>query len=159
MPQPFDYEDDFDTEEDEGRGDSDLVKNLRKQLKEQQKLLRERDERLSSLEGAVRERTVSEVLTAKGVSPKVAKLLPSDVNSPEEIENWLTDYSDVFGLGAGDPAPAAEEATTPDTMASYDRMRAVEGNGQPATGTEALQQKIQNAGNAEELMAILRSGG
>lgn len=156
MPQPFDYEDDEDDfGDDEPRGNSELVKNLRKQLKEASKALRERDERLSSLEGQVRERTVSEVLTAKGVNPKVAKLMPSDVQAPEDIEKWLTDYADVFNIAMGD-TPPAEEAGQPDTVAAYDRMRAVESNGQTMTGTEALQQKIANAGNAEELMAILR---
>lgn len=157
MPTPFDYDDeDDDFGADEGRGDSDLVKNLRKQLKEQQKLLRERDERLSSLEGAVRERTVSEVLQAKGVNPKVAKLMPRDLEaSPEAIEQWISDYADVFNIARDEP-PVAEEAAQPDSMAAYDRMRAVEGNGQAATGDQALQQKIANAGNEAELMAILR---
>lgn len=156
MPQPFDYEDDYDEDEDSGR-DSDLVKNLRKQLKEAQKGLRERDERLTSLEGAVRERTVSEVLSSKGVNPKVAKLMPADVSSPEDIDQWLTDYADVFNIGR-DEAPAAEEVAKPDQMAAYDRIRAVEGGSQTVTGTEALQQKIANAGNEAELMAILRGG-
>lgn len=158
MPAPYDYDDEY--EDDENRGDSDLVKNLRKQLKEKERLLREHSEELSSLKSGLRERTVSEVLSSKGVNPKVAKLMPSEVVTPEDIDQWLTDYSDVFNIGRDEPRSAeeAEPSEKSEKMASYDRMRAVEGDGQPSSGTEALQQKIANATNEAELMAILRGG-
>lgn len=158
MPQPYDYDDDEDDySDDSGRGD-DLVKQLRKQLKEQSKLLKDLGEENKKLSGTVRERTVADVLAARGVNPKVAKLMPSDIEaSPEAVENWINDWSDVFNIPRD--TPAAEQAEAPAEAAAYDRMRAVENGGLSASGTEALQQKIALAGNEAELMAALRQAG
>lgn len=154
MPQ-YDEEEDEYTEDDSPRDGNDLVKQLRRKIKDQDKSIREMTERYSGLEKAHRERTVADVLTAKGINPKVARLIPSDVEpSAEALDQWISDYADVFNI----PVPTSpEEADTSQEVAAYDRMRTIETSAASA-GADPLQQKIANAGNEQELMALLRGG-
>ena len=155
MPQYDDEEDDY-TEDESPRDGNDLVKQLRRKIKEQDKTLREITDRYSGLEKAHRERTVADVLAAKGINPKVAKLIPSDVEpSAEALDQWIGDYADVFNIPVG--TPPAEEAASAQEVAAYDRMRTIESTA-ASVGADPLQQKIANAGNKEELMQLLRGG-
>jgi hypothetical protein len=60
--------------------------------------LKVKDELLNKLQGQVRTQSVREILRDLGVKPKVAGLIPSEIDStPEAIEAWVKDYEDVFG--------------------------------------------------------------
>lgn len=83
-----------DTTEDAPKPRNGLREQLEAVLAEKKQLETE----LNTLRGSLRERTVAEVLTAKGVNPKVAKYIPQDVEGEEAIVEWLKTEGDVFGV-------------------------------------------------------------
>lgn len=92
MANQYDYDDDDDFETEEAQGPA----NLRKALKKAEREAKAMREELEALRSQQRQQSVKNVLEQKGVNPKIAALLPSDVDSPEKIDAWLNEYSDVF---------------------------------------------------------------
>jgi hypothetical protein len=90
----------YELEEDEFELDSnDVLGQLRKANKAKEKQLKEIQEELSNLRKEKRERTISEVLTARGVNPKISAFIPQDIDLTEDsLSSWLTEYGDVFGV-------------------------------------------------------------
>ena len=78
-------DEDFDFEE-TGRqpSESDLLKQLRKELKNKTKALSELETQLSSVRASQREATIKTVLESKGVNQKIAKFIPSDIETSPE---------------------------------------------------------------------------
>lgn len=111
-------DDDFE-EQHQGDGPADLRKAHRaatRKAKELEKQLAEAQEQIKNLTGKVRGTSISEVLQAKGVNPKVAKLIPSDVEATDEaVTKWLDEFGDVFNITVPDSAD-----TTDDGGASQD---------------------------------------
>ena len=125
---------------------TDLVKQLRNQLKAQKKASDEALEELKGFRQEQRTRTLASKLTEKGLNAKVAKLVPQDV---EDVDAWLTEYGDVFGINqttTDEPSPDA---------AAQSRVSNLEGLGQG--GAESLMSRINSAENAAELMKIIAS--
>jgi hypothetical protein len=109
-------------ENDYGQDDDNtpLVKQLREQIEKQSKALKERDDSLTKLQGQVRTQSVREILRDLGVKPKVAGLIPSDLDpTPEAVEKWVKDYEDVFGgaLRAEEKPKDSESEAAPVTPA------------------------------------------
>ena len=70
-----DFDDDFDTEDQPAKSNgSDLVRQLRKQLKTEQKRLKELEAETSNLRSAQRQSVIKNVLAERGVNEKVARL-------------------------------------------------------------------------------------
>lgn len=90
---------------------SELVKQLRKQLKEKTAALKERDERLSVLEPQVRANSLTSILSELNIKdPRVAKLMPKDLDvTKENVESWLGEYGDLFNIKT-EETPGASEA-------------------------------------------------
>ena len=65
--------DDYEAEE------TNLVKDLRKQLKEAQNARKQFEEELAGMKSEVRQRSVADILKSKGVNPKVAKFVPNEI--------------------------------------------------------------------------------
>lgn len=123
---------------------TDLVKQLRAQLKAQKKASDEALEELKGFRQEQRTRTIASKLTEKGLNAKVAKLVPQDV---EDVDTWLTEYGDVFGITQeGSEAPPPEAA-------AQSRVSNLEALGQ--VGSESLQNRIASATSQDELMKIL----
>jgi len=111
MANQYDEDDDFDLEEDEvveQPADSKGPANLRKALKRAEKEKKELAEQLANIQADLRGRSVKEVLEQKGVSTKIAKFIPGDVSTPEQIDAWLNENADVFGFAAPQDAPSEE---------------------------------------------------
>lgn len=152
----FDWDDDdFDADEPQGRDVPDLRKAHRA-LKRQYKEL---EEQLTAMRQQVRERSVKDVLAAKGISEKVARLIPENITSAEEVDQWVSDYADVFGIvqnqqpaSDGQPDPIVE---SPDA-AALARIASVQSSGQPFTGDDAqMASLIAAARTPEELNRVL----
>jgi uncharacterized membrane protein len=75
MANQYEYEDET---EEQDNGPAELRKALKKAQKEREAIEAE----LSKLRSDMRSRSVKDVLAAKGVSDKLAKLIPSDVDTP-----------------------------------------------------------------------------
>ncbi len=99
-------------DDDENPENSDLVKNLRKQIeklgKEKADAIADRDKAL----GTVRTTSVKAVLTELGASQKLATYMPADLEPTEEaVRGWLDENADVFNF----KAPPKVEAPAPQT--------------------------------------------
>lgn len=138
--------------------ESQLLKDLRKQIKD---LSQERDTfktEAQKFKGAVRERTLAEVLEAKGVSPKVAKFIPADVEGDEAVSTWLAENGDVFGFSkpAEDSTPAG--ATADDLKAIAQVQSASQGGLTPEKAQEQIT-ALRNATTPEQLAAVMAQYG
>jgi len=151
MSQNNEYDDEFDDFGDEG---TDVVKQLRKVNRTLEKRAKELEQELKGLQSQTRQRTVKDVLQAKGINPKIAAFIPQDIDTSEEaINGWLNEYGDVFGVN---PNANSEQASNSSVDVSANtRINQVVSTGQvPEVDSDAMA-KILAAGNADELNRIL----
>ncbi len=151
MATNYDEDDDFDFED----GPQDVVKQLRKVNRTLEKRLKELEQEATSLKTQTRQRTVKDVLTAKGINPKVAAFIPQDLDASEEaVTNWLNEHGDVFGLKSGEES---ESKPTPNNQAlqAQQRINDVVSTGTPPGVDEDMYAKMANVKNAAELNALL----
>lgn len=145
------YEDDFDTFDDEG---TDVVKQLRKVNRTLEKRAKELEQELTSLKTQSRQRTVKDVLQAKGVNQKIAAFIPADIEPSEEaIVSWLNEYGDVFGVTANADSQQASETKV--DLSAQNRINNLVATGQAPSIDEDAMAKIMNATSPEELNRIL----
>jgi len=143
----FDFDDD-------NLSDSDLMKRLRKVISDQKKLINEQEEELSGFYDSTWEADVSDALQGMGVDPKIARFVPDSIESVDELEVWVEENADVFGI-----VPAEEgdsDGIDREHIEAAEMMAAVsEGDIDPSVGLD-LQSRIENAGSPDELMALLK---
>lgn len=151
MSQNNEYDDEFDDFGDEG---TDVVKQLRKVNRTLEKRAKELEQELKGLQTQTRQRTVKDVLQAKGINPKIAAFIPQDIETSEEaINGWLSEYGDVFGVNSN--ANSEQASNNSIDVSANTRINQVVSTGQvPDVDSDALA-KILSAGNAEELNRIL----
>jgi hypothetical protein len=143
----FDDEDDIDTS-------TDVVSQLRKVNRALEKRAKELEQELSGLKTQTRQRTVKDVLQAKGLNPKIAVFIPQDVDTSEEaIAAWVDEYGDVFGV---QPAQTNEAPTQkgPDLSAQH-RMNNVVSSGSMPDIDEDMFAKVAGVKTKEDLDALL----
>jgi alanyl-tRNA synthetase len=148
-------DDDLDTESQSfGNTESDLLKKLRKAKRADEKRIKELTEQLEGLSKVQRERVVKEVLEKKGVNLKAARLVMKDLDdvNEESVSRWLDDNADLFGLQtAKEP-----EVPTQDIAALRQQDILTQGAITPDRGLD-VEQRLNQAGSAEEILSILRS--
>jgi predicted RNase H-like nuclease (RuvC/YqgF family) len=148
MATNYEYDDEDD---DFGNEPQDVVKQLRKVNRTLEKRLKELETEASTLKTQTRQRTVKDVLSAKGINPKVAAFIPQDIDTTEEaVSAWLTEYGDVFGV----QTPEETQAKTATTDAQR-RIQDVMQSGTPPQVDEDSLARILNATSAADLSAIL----
>ena len=148
-----DEDDDLDTPEQYNGDGSDLLKKLRKAKRADEKRIKELTEQLETLSKAQRERLVNEVLEKKGVNKKAARLVMKDLDdvNEESVSRWLDDNADLFGLqSAKEP-----EVPTQDIAALRQQDILTQGAITPDRGLD-LEQRLNQAGSAEEILSILQ---
>lgn len=147
-------DDDLETETQSfGNSESDLLKKLRKAKRADEKRIKELTEQLEGLSKAQRERVVKEVLEKKGVNLKAARLVMKDLDdvNEESVSRWLDDNADLFGLQV-----AEKEIPTQDMAALRQQDILTQGAVTPDRGLD-IEQRLNNAGSAEEILNLLRS--
>jgi hypothetical protein len=150
----YDYEDDDDDFSSESN--NDLVKQLRKQLKQRDKELNEFKTQFDSLSKAQRERSIKDVLESRGVNGKVAKFIPQDLDPTEEsLSKWLEDNADVFGFQVEDKQPVVDPATAN----AYKKMNSAVDQGLTPDSTDDIMRKLLSANSKEELDEVIRNSG
>ena len=148
-----DWEDDDLDTQDVRANDSDLLKQLRKELKNKTKALTELEEQVTGFRQTQREATIKAVLESKGVSPKIAKFIPSDIEtSPEVISGWIEDNADVFGLAVENAQNVAPN------LSALRSIDAITANAQSPSNADDVALRIQNA-SEEELIAMIHAAG
>jgi len=155
-----DWDDDFefeDFDEEPQRGSSDdVLKKVRRAERAKDKQLKELQAELEALRKFQREATISQVLSEKGVNPKVAKFIPADIEmSSDSISNWLTDNGELFGVAA----PKQQNAVDVNDMAALRQIDAVTSGAISPDDVNDAFNIMNNAGSAEELLNFLYSQG
>jgi len=153
-----DWDDDEDLEVEEQPQPNDLVRKLRKADRAKEKRIRELETELGSLRSMQREATIKSVLEAKGVSAKVAKFIPQDIEtSAEAIDSWIEENADIFGLVNANNQQ--QQQVEPD-LATLRQIDSITANAQSPGGIDDLLLRIQNAESADEINSLIfQSGG
>ena len=150
----YDYEDDDDDFTSESN--NDLVKQLRKQLKQRDKELSEFKSQFESVSKQNRERAIKDVLESRGVNGKVAKFIPQDLDPTEEsLSKWLEDNADVFGFQVEDKQPVVDPAQA----AAYKKMNNAVDQGLTPDSADDIMRKLMSANSKEELDEVIRNSG
>lgn len=111
MSENDNIDDEFDGENENGSNDSDLVKNLRKQLKAAQKEKTDAQARINEFEAAKRKSTVAETLKKRNAPEGLSKFFTGDDASAEAVDAWLTENAELFGIELqGDDLEQVEQA-------------------------------------------------
>ena len=133
----------------------DVVKQLRRVNKTLEKRLKELEVEATTLKNQTRQRTVKDVLTAKGINPKVAAFIPQDLDASEEaVNNWLNEYGDVFGVNQ-DATEGESQASNNPALQAQKRINDVVSTGTPPGVDEDMYAKMANVKSAAELNALL----
>lgn len=132
--------------------DSDLVKQLRKQLRDKDRALTEANQKIETFAQQTRSSTLADLLKAHGVNAKVAGLIPSSVEASEDaVKAWLDEYADALNIartettesGAGDEGASndsGEGGSTgldPAAAAALARVQATQSGGSKDTAVGA----------------------
>jgi len=130
-----------------------LEKRAKELEQELSGLKKELEQELSGLKTQTRQRTVKDVLQAKGLNPKIAAFIPQDIDSSEEaITNWVNEYGDVFGIQT--PSEEKPAAKSPEVMAQA-RINNIAATGTAPDVDEDAFAKIAAAKTREDLDALL----
>ena len=148
--------DNFDLDDDESEQQSNPLKELRKQNRLKDKQLSELQARLEALTESARSQSVKDVLTSKGLNPKIAAFIPKDVTSVDEVAAWVDEYADAFA-----PTPSVNEAAqaapvVDPNLAAMERIASVQSTGQPfSSDPTQIAAQIAAANSVEELNQLL----
>lgn len=126
-------------EQDNDNGPAQLRRALKK---EQAERAAERAE-LEALKARVRATEVEGVLTAKGVPGKIAKFIPSDIATPDQINQWLVDNADVFGFQHTTQSDPLNEERK-EAASQFQRINAATETAIPASNIADLTARINN---------------
>lgn len=177
----FNYDlDDFD---ENNVSANDAMGQLRKALKAQQKLVKDREaelatikEELTTLKGQARSQTIAGLLEAKGAKPGLAEFMADVEATDEAVTKWLTEKGDLFGYqpkatsdGEQEPQSQTQEAgLSPDLeaiLASMAKVQNQEANAAPNLTSkddkarEFLDRVGQNAHSFDDVQNALRQAG
>ena len=156
MANQYDYDDE---DEDTTTQEQQVPAGLRKALKRLEKENQELREANALRDSMLRERTVKDVLDSKGVPSKIAKFIPSDVATPEQVDSWLAENADVFGFQSQKQPDAVDEQRQ-QTSAQYQRINAATETAIPASNIADLTARINNPNLSKaDLDAITGVGG
>jgi hypothetical protein len=145
------WDDEEDNDFESFDADTDLVKKLRKALKAEQKRNKELETTMGDLTKSQKERILKDALASRGVNPKIAQFIPSDIEASEDaIGAWLDSNGDVFGYTPSEKSKVAQQ-----DIAAMQRMdSALTGAETPASSDDLLN-RIANAGSEDEILSIL----
>ena len=142
---------DFQDEPDNGPAE------LRKALKKE-KTERENDTKeLITLRAELRARSVKEVLDKKGVSEKVAKFIPTDVSTSDQIDLWLTENAVVFGFTTDQPE--AKNEVNQENVNNFRRITQATETAIPATKDSDIMAKLLSPNLTMAELSSMRDAG
>ena len=148
-------EDDTDTPQVNLEG-NDLIKQLRKAKRADEKRIKELSDQLEGFSKAQKESVIKRVLENKGVSPKAASLIMNEITDVNEdsVSNWIDDNAEVFGLQT--QAQGTPEQTL-DRAALRQQDIVTQAAITPDRAADSLM-RLNNAASAEEIIAMIQSG-
>lgn len=149
-------EDDTETSyESQFNNETDLVKKLRKALKAEQRRNKELEDNYSSLSKSQKERILKDTLVSRGVNPKIASLIPSDIEASEDaIGAWLDSNADLFNIPTKDT-----KSVNQNDIESLKRMDStLTGLESPGNSSTDFEKKLASATTEEEIMSLIQGG-
>lgn len=135
---------------------------LRSQLEKALETIKTQNQQLEMFRQEAREAKLTTLISSKGISPKVAKLIPADVQDEASLESWLTDYADVFGTGTtavDDKSAVADTTPQPvdtEAAATSSRITNLNNNAAPQAVVADFETRIRNAKDNAEVDAIMK---
>lgn len=136
--------DDFDAD------DPNLVKKLRRQLSAAQKQLRERERAEAEWRAERHEAIIRATLSQYGLNPNIARYVPDDVATEEDLAEWLDVYGEDFGV-----TPVDEYDNDPNAQAT-ELMNSIDDDGfDPQVGYDVAS-RMESATTAEDVLRIAR---
>ena len=144
----YEDDDDFFEEEDQTSG----LQNLRKADRAKSKRIKELETELEGLRSFQRQSVVSSVLNERGVNPKVATFIPSDIaNDPESISKWLDENGEIFGVQPQAQQPMIDQ----ENLSALRQIDAVTNSALSPDDVNDMFSRLNNAQSAEELMEMI----
>jgi hypothetical protein len=152
--------DDDDDEDDVRSSASDALREARKAAKANSRAAKAAQEELAKLRSELHERKIADAIREKGLNPKIARLA-KDVPA-EELDAFLDDYADVFGVSAGNGngSQMTSDGSSADqldpNLAALQRISGGQA-AQPSSATKAenIEQQILSAQTPQELNRLL----
>lgn len=149
-------EDDYEDDTNDGTPTGEIPADLRKALKRLQKENKELKESNATTQSELRSRSVKDVLESKGVPSKVAKFIPSDVSTPDQVNAWLTENADVFGFSA---EAGSSDETKSENAGNYQRINNATETAISPTKDADLLAKLSNPNLTKNELDSLRGEG
>jgi hypothetical protein len=151
MADQYDDEDDMDLDQQNADGPA----NLRKALKRAEKEKKELAEQLASIQSDLRSRSVTDVLEKKGVPSKVAKFIPGDISTPEQIDAWLSENADIFGFTASETAQPDETPKLSENAMNVQRINATTHNANTPSRNQDVAAQLAGVKTKAELDVLI----
>lgn len=151
-----DDEDDIDTSSAPLEG-NDLLKQLRKAKRADEKRIKELSEQLEGFSKAQKESVIKKVLETYGVSPKAARLISREFDgdiTEESVSQWIDDNAEVFGI-------EVKYEDAPEQTIDRARLRQQDIVTQAAITPDRAEDafmRMNEAQSAEEIIAMIQSG-
>lgn len=139
----------------DGEDDSSLVKDLRRQLRAAKKEIEEKDEKIVTLSKSSRERSVADVLTSKGVRKGVAKFIPEDITSEDDIVKWLEENADDLGITLGGDTDGGTDGEPDPSAVDRSRAEQLQTRSVAPSKVADLEARLNKAESPQEIEQIL----
>lgn len=109
----FDWLDDDDDDSDEPHG-RDALAQARTAARKSGRRVKDLETELNSVKALLRERLINDAVTAKGLDPRIAKLIPKDLET-DALDEFLGDFADLFPKAPADSdEPDSGDQDAPD---------------------------------------------
>jgi hypothetical protein len=141
-------------EYDEGMEGTDLLKDLRRQLKEQSAKNKELEQELTGIRTEKRQTSMSTKLAESGYPADVAKFVPDDMEL-DQLDHWLEEHGSLFQRSA--EAVEAEEAEKPQPqeVAEAARINSLADASIPVDKLQDFERQIGEAQSDEQVQQII----
>ena len=144
----------YDDDDDTGQ-ESEGIQQARRAAKANAKRVKELEQELNSLRSDLRQRSVSDVVSARGLNPRISELIPSGITSRDDINAWLDERAELFGL-TSESAAGLSSPQQPVPPAGAARLADVVSAGEPIPGDESqLLAQIRAARTPAELNRLI----
>ncbi len=149
-------EDDYEDDTNDGTPTGEVPADLRKALKRLQRENKELKESNATTQSELRSRSVKDVLESKGVPSKVAKFIPSDISTSDQVEAWLIENADVFGFSA---ESGTSDETKNENAGKFQRINNATETAIQSTKDTDLLAKVSNPNLTKAELDSLRGEG